>query len=115
MKRRLALLLGLSACASAPTINYAGTMQPAGGLCDPPNQATLTMRNTEVIFAPSAGTLLLRGTRQADAISASLTIPDANKHPNTFTFAGRLNGQTITGSYVTKNCRYRVILSATAD
>jgi hypothetical protein len=112
----LILLPFLAAGCSAPTLNYAGTIRPVTGTCDPTSQAILTRRDTTIIFAPAAGTIMLRGQlNAAETLTAGLTLTDPNKKPYQLTFQGTLQGKHIDGSYITPRCRYAVDLTLTGD
>ncbi len=112
----LALLPLLASACAAPTQNYAGTIRPMAGTCDPTTQAVLTRRDTTIIFAPAAGTLILRGKLTPDQnLAADLTLTDPNKQPYHLTFQGTLIGSRIAGTYTTPRCRYAADLNLTAD
>ena len=110
-------LLPLIACScSAETMNYAGTLRPLAGTCDPTMQAVLTRRGTTIVFAPAAGTLILRGQLSGEKnLAASLTLADPNKQPYRLAFEGILEGTHISGTYNTPRCRYRADLALTGD
>lgn len=110
--RGVGLALLLSACASGDTL-FSGTVRPAAGTCDPPSQATLTIRNGAVLFSPTSGVLTLDGTRAADgAIEATTTRPGPAHTPVTFRLTARQAANRIEGTFTTPRCRYRVELSA---
>jgi hypothetical protein len=117
MRPSLLLLLPLLAAAcSADTLNYAGTIRPLAGTCDPIAQAVLTRRDTTILFAPAAGTLILRGQLTGEkTLAADLTLTDPNKQPYHLTFQGKLDGKRVDGTYTTPRCRYAVNLSLTGD
>ena len=110
-------LLPLILCScTAQTLNYAGTLRPVAGTCDPAMQAVLTMRDTTIIFAPAAGTLLLRGDRGDERnLTAALILTDPNKQPYRLSFQGRLDNNHVTGTYTTPRCRYEADLALTHD
>jgi hypothetical protein len=111
------ILLPLLACAcTAPTLNYAGSLRPVTGTCDPATQAVLTRRDTSIIFAPAAGTLILHGELSAEKnLAADLILADPNKQSYHLTFQGQLDGKKIVGTYTTPRCRYAVNLLLTGD
>jgi hypothetical protein len=115
--RRFVILLPAFACAcSAPTLNYAGTLRPVAGTCDAQSQAVLTRRDTTILFAPAAGTLTLHGRlNDQKTLAAVLTLQDPNKQPYRLVFQGRLDGNHVSGTYVTPRCHYAVDLSLTQD
>jgi len=117
MRQCLILCLSLSASAcTAETLNYAGTLRPIAGTCDPTTQAVLTRRDTTIIFAPAAGTIELHGQLTADKnLAAQLTLTDPSKQPYNLSFQGQLDGNRIDGTYTTPRCRYAVNLSLTTD
>ena len=106
----------LAGACTAPTLNYAGTLRPIAGTCDPTEQAVLTRRDTTIIFAPAAGTIELHGQLTNDKnLAAQLTLTDPNKQPYRLTFQGQLDGKRVDGTYTTPRCRYTVNLSLTTD
>jgi hypothetical protein len=114
MRRLCSLVLLLSACASS-TANYAGKLTPITGTCDPSPEATLTLRNGQIVFAPAAGAILLQGALAGTDLSASLTVTDPNKRPYILTFRGTRTGPEIRGIYATPRCRYLAELVLTRD
>jgi len=109
-------LVPLVACSTlANSANYAGQLRPVAGTCDPASQAVLTLRQKKIVFAPAAGTILLRGELIGQRAAAELTLPDANKHPYKLSFQGILAGKDINGTYATPRCRYAVTLHLTSD
>jgi hypothetical protein len=117
MRAPLLALLPLVACScTAETMNYAGTLRPIAGTCDPTMQAALTRRDKTIIFAPAAGTLILRGQlSDQNTLAASLTLTDPNKQPYYLSFQGHLDGRHILGTYATPRCRYTADLTLTHD
>ena len=94
---------------------YTGMLQPIGGTCDPPAQASLQVQNNAVMFTPNLGTLILRGTVDPHGdIRAALTVLGAERKPYQLTFenvgATGANDQTIEGRYSTPRCAYRITL-----
>jgi hypothetical protein len=109
-------IVPLAACAiAADTLNYAGTMRPLAGTCDPPSQALLTLRRTDIVFAPSSGTLYLQGQLIGQSATAQLDLTDPNKHRYHLQFQAMRTGKNITGTYTTPACRYSVTLHLTGD
>jgi len=109
-------ILPLVACSvMADTLNYAGTMRPVAGTCDPASEAVLTRRESAIIFAPAGGTLLLDGKLNGQQLVAILTLSDPNKQPYHLVFEGTLTGKSINGTYTTPRCRYAVSLHRTGD
>jgi hypothetical protein len=114
MRTALLALIQLAACAAA-TRTYGGDVRPIAGTCDAAAQATLTIRDKSIIFAPASGTIYLRGELSGQSTNADLTVTDPNKRPYHFAFQGVLDGTTITGTYTTPRCRYAVTLHLTED
>ena len=116
MRYFAAVLLLLSMCSgqSAP-ITFDGQIQPTRGTCDPTNSATLVLKDTDFLFAPASGTLLLPGKRDGDRLAATLTLVGADQKPVTLSFRALRSASKITGIYTTPRCRYSVALHATQD
>jgi hypothetical protein len=109
-------LISLASCSMADaTLTYAGTMRPVSGTCDPQSQAALTLRKTDIVFAPASGTLELRGQLNNQSVSALLDLTDPNKHAYHLRFEGIRSGKEIAGIYTTPRCRYAVTLHLTGD
>ncbi len=106
-------LVPLAACST--TANYAGELRPVAGTCDPASQAVLTLRKSAIVFAPAAGTVLLRGELVGQSVVADLTLDDPNKHPYRLAFQGTLSASNIIGIYSTPRCKYAVTLHLTTD
>jgi len=116
MRPQILILIPFAACSiPADTLNYAGRMQPLLGTCDPPSEAAITIRNSEIIFTPAAGTIALRGKLSSDSATAELVLIDPNKHPYRLSFQGVRHGKTIAGTYFTPRCRYAITLHLTQD
>jgi hypothetical protein len=105
----------LTSCALSRTVNYAGSLNPESGLCDPPTRATLTLRQDKIIFAPAEGTLQLQGEITGNALTAELNLLDANKRPYWLMFQGVRTGSVIEGVYKTPRCTYATKLRVTGD
>lgn len=104
------LLIALNACAgSAPTL-YAGPLHPLAGTCDPSTRAQLSFDGQAVLFAPTSGTLILRGQRTGQTLAAAQTLPGADHKPYTLTFRASIDGANVNGVYQTPRCRYAVTL-----
>lgn len=112
--RSMLLLIPLlvPACAGQSQRNFIGTLQPETGYCDPASQAELSIEGSGILFAPSSGTILLRGQKSGENLTAATTLPGADKMPYALSFRGVLSGKTISGTYATPRCRYIVKLQA---
>jgi hypothetical protein len=115
MRKILLLLPLLSACAAPRTDIFAGPLTPQSGTCDPPAQATLTLRDNTLVFAPNSGTLILNGAIAGAIVQAAATLPGADRKPYPVSFQATRQGNLISGTYTTPRCRYHVALHLTGD
>ena len=101
----------LSACsAESSSRQYTGLLNPIAGSCDPPAQATLTMRGRALLFAPNSGTLVLTGAQDGNALVATQTLTGADRSPYVLEFKGVLHDAKVSGTYQNARCRYQVTL-----
>ena len=109
---QLAGLALLAACAADAPVSYAGNLTPQSGACDPASRAVLVKRGRDLEFTPSQGVLILSGqvTPSGD-LAAALSTPGADHKPYLLKLSATLSGDTITGTYVTPRCRYKVLLT----
>ncbi len=104
----------LSSCAG-PEVIFSGQTRPLAGTCDPPATAVLTVRHRAVAFAPSTGTLVLKGTEDAAGhLSADLTLPGIDHKPYRLTLDATRQADAVVGIYITPRCRYAISLRQTA-
>jgi hypothetical protein len=116
MRNCLLALISLAGCTiNAHTINYVGIMRPVAGTCDPQSEASLTLRGSEIVFAPASGTIFLRGQLTGQTAAAALSLTDPNKRAYPLTFDGTKIGKNISGTYITPRCRYAVVLHQSSD
>ena len=108
----LLLMLLVSACTGDnSSVYYTGPLTPVSGTCDPAENSQLIKRGSNILFAPASGTLALHGRLSGNAFTATETITGADKKPFTLTLNGTLNAKSVTGTYQTNRCRYKVALS----
>ena len=88
-----------AACTAGQPGIYAGALQPQSGTCDPPVRAELSLRGSAVLFTPSSGTLVLRGERVANEITARFAMTTPEHKPYAVSFAGQFAGAGIDGTY----------------
>ena len=112
----LAAAAFLSACAASTPTTYTGTLAPLAGTCDVLNRATLQRHAETVQFTPQDGVMVLEGTiTPSGDISATEQTTGMDRKPYRLVFTGRVQGQAITGTYVSPRCRYTVSLQATPN
>jgi hypothetical protein len=103
----------LSTCAE-PEAMFTGQPKPLAGTCDPPGTAILTVRHRAVAFAPSTGTLVLKGTADAAGhLTADLTLPGSDHKPYRLTLDATRHADSVEGTYITPRCRYAISLKQT--
>jgi hypothetical protein len=65
-----------------------------------------------VIFVPDEGTWVLQGAINPDgSVTADRSQVGVDKQVNDTVFEGRRAGDTVSGTYTTSKCRFRVALS----
>jgi hypothetical protein len=108
----LLMLLILAGCAGEQTATYAGDLTPTSGTCDPPGRAMLVRHGRYVQFTPRQGVLILDGQASAAGqVTASLTMPGADRKPYHLALSAQLTATAVNGTYTTPSCRYAVSLT----
>ncbi len=112
--RAMAVLLALAGCAGVlpgADARYTGHIVPESA-CGTEAPATLVVRRSRFTFTPTDGVLLIAGDMAGDGtLAGQLTTPGVDHKPFTMTFAARIAGTEVSGTYVTPRCRFRVTLS----
>ncbi len=110
MRPLFAVLLAggvLGGCVGDPSTRYAGMVSG----CGIDRQGVMTVVHGQVAFTPDEGTWVLRGTIGADGAIAAAAVADATgKARRAGSFAGRLDGDVISGTLSGPGCSATVAL-----
>jgi hypothetical protein len=110
----LAALSGASACSGTPTVTYTGEVRPLAGVCEPTQHGILTITGSAVQFGPSQGVTILKGRLGAGGtLTAASDAPGMDRKPYHLSLTSTVQGDAVTGTYVTPRCRYSVNLHRT--
>lgn len=109
----LLLALMLAACAATPPALYTGELTPIYGVCEPPSHATLRVRDSQLVFTPNEGTLVLRGQVTQGAPLVATWSPDRPSQGQHWRFSAppAPPGAPLRGTYTTPRCTYAVVLA----
>ena len=109
------LALALAACGirDRPELRYQGQITPTApsSRCTPTN-ATASIRDGEITFAPDEGTWILQGKAEADTLSAHRSRPTPDHKSYDTAFKAQWTQAAIHGTYTTPFCTYRVDLTS---
>lgn len=114
--RAMLLLAPLAACSSltpAPTLRYAGPVTPTtqGRTCVE-TRGVAIIRADHVLFAPDNGTWTLDGATNPDGtLTAEHASPGLQHQPYETRLEATLTPTTLTGTYTTPRCTYKVQLT----
>lgn len=97
---------------SRTRLRFTGDVTPTGnGTSCPKTEGTLVLLDRDVEFAPDNGTWVLSGTATPDgALQAEKTRESSGSSAYETLLIARWNEHTVTGTYTTPRCSFRVTL-----